>query len=200
MCNALHDDGGPPHAPARPMNALSRNEAATLRMLAECFLPLDASALPDAVDAEVVPFMDAWLGRLKPLEALRIRGLLRMFEHYYAVEKMDPTARFSKASREDQIAYLSGWEHSAMYARRLAFQGIRSMVTIAYDQHEKVRESQGRVDTAAVRAERAERFAAAAAMLEAEGDPVAVARASEEKSSRASSPPAAEPDPEEARA
>lgn len=186
--------------PASPMNALSRNEAATLRALAECFLPLDGGALPDAVDAEVVPFMDAWLGRLKPLEALRIRGMLRMFEHYYAIEKMSPLARFTQASRDEQLAYLSAWEHSAMYARRLAFQGIRSMVTIAYDQHASVRETQGRVDTPAERAGRATRFAAAAALLEAEGDPVACAR-SEARAPLASDAPApiAASDSEEAR-
>lgn len=148
------------------MKVLTRNEVALLRAIAQCFLPAGGRIAPDAIDAGVIPRMDEWMSRLRPMERLQIRGLFQLFEYYIAVEQMRPFARFTKADREERIAYLSSWEHSSVYARRLAFQGIRSMITLAYDQCQQVREQMGTdLESEEAAEAQARRLAEAAEML-----------------------------------
>ena len=100
------------------------------------------------------------------MELVRVRALFQLFEYYIAVEQMRPLARFTKASQEERVAYLSSWEHSAVYARRLAFQGVRSMITLAYDQSAQVRAQMGTdLESEEAAAAQAKRLAEAAEML-----------------------------------
>jgi hypothetical protein len=148
------------------MKVLTKNEAALLRALAQCFLPSGGGIDADAIDAGVIPRMDAWMSRLRPMELVRVRALFQLFEYYIAVEQMRPLARFTKASQEERVAYLSSWEHSAVYARRLAFQGVRSMITLAYDQSAQVRAQMGTdLESEEAAAAQAKRLAEAAEML-----------------------------------
>lgn len=148
------------------MKVLTKNEVALLRAIAQCFLPAGGGLSPDAIDAGVIPRMDEWMSSLRPKERLQTRALFQLFEYYIAVEQMRPFARFTRADRDERIAYLSAWEHSSVYARRLAFQGIRSMITLAYDQCQQVREEMGTdTDTDEAAEAQARRLAEAAAML-----------------------------------
>jgi hypothetical protein len=147
------------------MKVLSKADTATIRALAMCFLPRGGGIEHDAVDAGVLPFIDNWFAKLRPFEVLRIRALFGLFEYYIAIENLSPFARFSRAEREDQIVYLSTWENSSIYARRLAFQGVRSIITLAYDQHPGVQEQMGLGQSEEQLRAQAARLTEAAAML-----------------------------------
>jgi hypothetical protein len=153
------------------MKVLSKADTATIRALAMCFLPRGGGIEHDAVDAGVLPFIDNWFAKLRPFEVLRIRALFGLFEYYIAIENLSPFARFSRAEREDQIVYLSTWENSSIYARRLAFQGVRSIITLAYDQHPGVQEQMGLGQSEEQLRAQAARLTEAAAMLSGGSDP-----------------------------
>ena len=125
------------------MQALSKRDEKVVRALAQTLLTRGGKVRHDAVDAGVVRRIDRWMATLNRVEQLKIRGLFHMFELWYAVHAFSPLARFTKASSEQRSAYLATWEHSDMYARRLAFQGIRQIISIAYMEHSGVRSGMG---------------------------------------------------------
>jgi|ETNmetMinimDraft_26_1059896.scaffolds.fasta_scaffold117416_2 hypothetical protein len=125
------------------MKVLTKRDEKVIRALAQSFLTPGGGIREDAVDAHVVEFIDDWMSRLARAEQLKIRALFHMFEYWFAVHAMSPFARFTAATDDQRAQYLSAWEHSGVYARRLAFQGIRQIISIAYFEHGGVREQVG---------------------------------------------------------
>lgn len=80
---------------------------------------------------------------LNQAERLKMRGLFHLFDRWYAVHSFNPFSTFVKATKDQQSMYMSTWEQSDMYARRLAFQGLRQIISIAYMEHTGVRHSIG---------------------------------------------------------
>lgn len=76
-------------------------------------------------------------------ERLKMRGLFHLFDMWYAVHSFNPFGRFVNATKDQQSIYMSTWEQSDMYSRRLAFQGLRQIISIAYMEHTGVRWSMG---------------------------------------------------------
>lgn len=125
------------------MQALTKRDEKVVRALAQTLLTRGGPVRHDAVDAGVVERIDAWMATLNRVEILKMRGLFHMFDLWYAAHAFNPLARFVDASREQRAAYLATWEHSDTYARRLAFQGIRQIISIAYMEHSGVRRAMG---------------------------------------------------------
>ncbi len=121
------------------MQTLTKRDENVVRALALTLLTRGGKVDLDAVDAGVVKRIDRWMTDLNAVERLKIRGLFHMFDLWYAVHAFSPLARFTKANAEQRTAYLATWEHSEMYARRLAFQGIRQITSLAYMEHTGVR-------------------------------------------------------------
>lgn len=149
------------------MQALTKRDENVVRALAQTLLSRGGKVPHDAVDAGVVQRIDRWMATLPRTEQLKVRGLFHMFDLWYAVHAFSPFARFTKANAEQRTAYLSTWEHSEMYARRLAFQGIRQIVSLAYMQHSGVREGMG-IDDGTTPEEQLRRLADAASLLRSE--------------------------------
>lgn len=125
------------------MQALTKRDEKVVRALAQTLLTRGGKVPQDAIDAGVVRRIDTWMATLSPVELLKMRALFHMFDLWYAVHAFNPLARFVAAPQEQRAAYLATWEHSAVYARRLAFQGLRQIVSIAYMEHSGVRRDMG---------------------------------------------------------
>lgn len=128
------------------MQTLTNRDEKVVRALALTVLTRGGRVEHDAIDAGVVHRIDRWMGGLNAVERTKIRALFHMFDFYYAVHAFNPMARFHKANEEQRAAYLGTWENSDMYARRLAFQGVRQIMSLAYMEHGGVRERMGMDD------------------------------------------------------
>ena len=125
------------------MLALTPRDEKVIRTLAQAFLTRGGRVAADHVDARVVERIDAWMAQLTPVELVKVRALFHMFDFYYAVHALNPLARMVKASPDQVSAYLATWEQSDMYARRLAFQGVRQIISLAYMEDPSVRQALG---------------------------------------------------------
>ena len=146
------------------MQALNNRDEKVLRALAQTLLTRSGRVSQDAVDAGVVRRIDRWFGTLNAIEKTKIRALFHMFDLWYAVHAFNPLARFTSATREARTTYLATWEHSDTYARRLAFQGLRQIVSIAYMEHTGVRRDMG-IDEGLTPEQHLARLASAAELL-----------------------------------
>jgi hypothetical protein len=125
------------------MRVLTKRDEKVIRALSQCLLSRGGAVVEDAVDASVVERIDRWMLTLNHPERLKMRGLFHLFDLWYAIHSFNPFGRFVKASKDQQAMYLSTWEQSDMYSRRLAFQGLRQIISIAYMEHSGVRRGMG---------------------------------------------------------
>lgn len=125
------------------MKALTTRDRRVIETLAQAFLARGGAIREDAIDAHVVERIDGWMSRLRRTELVKVRALFHMFDLYYAVHALNPFARMVEASPDQVAGYLSSWEQSDMYARRLAFQGVRQIISIAYMEDSAVRAGMG---------------------------------------------------------
>ena len=114
------------------MSTLNARETRIVAALAQTIFPPDRSGITDAIDAGVVEYVDRWLGQLESFERLQIRSMFQLFEYSIAVETLRPMLRFSTATPAQRDTSLRGWMESNIYARRMAFNALRSVFTLAY--------------------------------------------------------------------
>lgn len=114
------------------MTTLNPRETRIVAALAQTIFPPDRTGITDAIDAGVVQYVDRWVGQLEPFERLQVRAMFQLFEYSIAVETMRPLLRFTNATPEERDTSLRGWMESSLYARRMAFNALRSVVTLAY--------------------------------------------------------------------
>ena len=114
------------------MSTLNARERRIVAALAQTIFPPDRSGITDAIDAGVVEYVDRWIGELESFERLQVRSMFQLFEYSIAVTTMRPMLRFTTASPAQRDTFLRGWMESTMYARRMAFNALRSVFTLAY--------------------------------------------------------------------
>lgn len=122
------------------MTTLNSREKRIVAALAQTIFPPDRSGITDAMDAGVVDYLDRWIGEVEPFERLQLRAMFQLFEYSIAVETFRPMLRFTNATPEQRDTSLRGWMESPIYARRMAFQALRSAISIAYLASPKVAE------------------------------------------------------------
>lgn len=123
-----------------PMTTLNPRERRIVAALAQTIFPPDRSGITDAIDAGVVDYLDRWIGEVEPFERLQLRAMFQLFEFSIAVETLRPMLRFSNATPEERETHLRSWMESSIYARRMAFNALRSAISIAYLASPKVAE------------------------------------------------------------
>lgn len=128
------------------MLLLTEAEAKLIRAVGQAMFPRDASDVPDGVEADVVGYVDRLLHESLPFERTQLRALLQLFDKGFAVWAMRPGARLTSGSVEDVTAYLRSWEESSVYARRMALEGLRSLLLMAWFGSEKVNRVLGVLD------------------------------------------------------
>ncbi|MEZ4320128.1 MAG: GMC family oxidoreductase [Myxococcota bacterium] len=125
------------------MQVLTESEARLVRQLGQAAFPRDTSDIPDGIDADVVGYVDTLLHESMPFERAQIRALFQLFDKGFTVWSANPRARLATASLEDVGDYLRTWEESNLYARRMAHEGIRSLLLMAWFGSQKVSEVLG---------------------------------------------------------
>lgn len=137
-----------------PYSVLTSAEARIVRALGRAFFP-DGGDLPGSDDANVVEYIDCYLTWMPAQE----RALVRlMFAAFGAGILLHPPRM--------RGAWIARWENSPLYPRRVLFQALRSVFTLAYCADADVLRKMGVDDGASILRRRAE-AAEAVALTEA---------------------------------
>jgi len=129
---------GPPVA---PLQSLSRREAAFVRAAAATIFPAGGAVSPSGGEARIAVHTDRWLVRVEPRVRLLMRLLFFLVEHatlFFPAPGLDGFRRFSSLRPDQREAALEGWRTSRLGPRRLAFQGLRAILTMGYLSHPPV--------------------------------------------------------------
>lgn len=122
---------------------LNPAERRVLRAIGQTMFPRGGAIDADATDADVVGYIEDYLGRLPALDRWQLRLFFRAFEVGFAAWSRNPGARFSTAHPDDRRDYLSSWEHSPRYAQRMGFNGLRMVFTFAWAESDAVKAGMG---------------------------------------------------------
>jgi hypothetical protein len=110
---------------------LTRFEARLVERLAMTMFPKEGPIAVDAVDARVVDYVDTYLTWMPKQERALIRVMFLVF---------GLTAPRTPWRRKE---WLEGWEQSRLYPRRVIFQALRSVLTLAYTSDPEVLRQMG---------------------------------------------------------
>lgn len=137
-----------------PYSVLTSAEARIVRALGRAFFP-EGGELPGSDDANVVAYIDRYLTWMPAQERVLVR---LMFASFGAGILLHPPRM--------RGAWIARWENSPLYPRRVLFQALRSVFTLAYTADADVLRKMGVDDGTSIllrRAEAAERARAALA-------------------------------------
>ena len=133
--------------------ALTQYETRIVQALADVmFVPTDT--LPDADTAGVIERVNMYLNALSMEQRAQMRAMFVAFDVGFPVVMRAPTKRFVDASFEEQQEYLQRAE-ATMGNPRMAFEGVRLVMLVAYAESGAVMESLGMVSRADRKARRA---------------------------------------------
>lgn len=114
------------------MATLTKQERKIVTAIGQTIFPPDKQGITDAIDADILGYVDKWVGDLQPWEKAQVRAMFQLFEFGIAVEKLRPSLRITNATLTEREEYLRGWMESPIYARKMAFNALRSVFTLAY--------------------------------------------------------------------
>lgn len=121
--------------------ALTQYETRIAQSLADVlFAPTET--LPDADTAGVVERLTMYIGALALEQAAQMRAMLVAFDVGFPVLMKTPTKRFIDASFEEQQEYVRRAEATTGNAR-MAFDGLRLVMLVAYTESNAVAEALG---------------------------------------------------------
>lgn len=110
---------------------LSGRDAAVLDAVGEAMFPAGGAIAASARDAGLISYMDDYFSWHSPANRFLMKLLFFLFEHATLV--FGPSRRrLSALDPRAREEYLAGWDESRFYLRRMAFQSLRAMVTMAY--------------------------------------------------------------------
>lgn len=115
-----------------PAELLSDRERQIVLAIGQTMFPRDTVIGIDADDADILPWVDDYLGRMPALGRNQIRALLSTFDLGYAAWAGRPRDTFRGARPADRAAYLESWERSTSYTQRMLYEAIRALLTFAY--------------------------------------------------------------------
>ena len=120
---------------------LTQYETRIAQALADVlFAPTET--LPDPDTAGVVERLTMYVGALDLEQAAQIRAMLVAFDVGFPVVMKTPTKRFIDASFEQQQEYVRRAEATSGNAR-MAFDGVRIVMLVAYTESDAVTEALG---------------------------------------------------------
>jgi hypothetical protein len=121
--------------------ALTQYETRIARALADVLFT-STDTLPDPDTAGVVERLSMYIGALDLEQAAQMRAMLVAFDVGFPVLMKAPTKRFIDASFEEQQAYVRQAEATNGNAR-MAFDGVRIVMLVAYTESNAVMEALG---------------------------------------------------------
>jgi hypothetical protein len=87
------------------------------------------------LDAGIPSFVDRYLGIVTPQTRTLMRLLFFLIEHgslIFPAPGLGGFRRFSALAPPQQAAYLSAWQRSRFFPRRVVFVSLRALLTMAY--------------------------------------------------------------------
>jgi hypothetical protein len=124
--------------PQSRLVSLSRAEFAVVDAAAETLFPPGGPLRWSGREAGTAVFLDAYVAAVPRNLRILMRMLLFLVEHATLVFPAPGgllgggMRRFSRLSSEQRVAALAGWERSTLFARRLVFTSLRSLLTMGY--------------------------------------------------------------------
>jgi len=112
-------------------NELGRKNYTIVCAVGEALLPEGGDIPPSYEEARVPQFIDEYLGFVPTTTRRLIKALFFLMEHATYLFAFT-TRRFSDLPVEKRVQYLSGWEKSRLYPRRVAFTSLRAIYGMAY--------------------------------------------------------------------
>jgi len=124
--------------PARRYRHFFPGEVAVVTSAGEAIFP-PGGRLPQAgSDADLTGYLDRYLGASPPRLRMLMRGLLFLVEHstfFLWAPGRAGWRRFSSLDLDQRMAVIEGWARSRVFARRLVFTSLRSLLTLAFLAH-----------------------------------------------------------------
>ena len=121
--------------PEVPPQVLRAREMAFLAAAADATYPAGGAIPTSGSQARVAERTDAWMAQVDPGMRLLMRLLFFLVEHatvLFPAPGRGGFRRFSSLAPHQREAALRGWATSALPPRRLVFQSLRAVVTMAY--------------------------------------------------------------------
>ncbi|MFQ5513346.1 MAG: hypothetical protein ACE5FG_02825 [Myxococcota bacterium] len=132
--------------PERPLEILHAGEYAFLAAVAEASLPPGGAPAPSGTEAGIPEYVDRYLTVLPRRLRRLMRALFFLLEHgtlLFPAGGLTGMRRFTCLPPTSRTRYLDGWRRSRLYARRLAFTSLRSVLGMAYLAHPAVQRDLG---------------------------------------------------------
>ena len=156
---------------SRSRNKILTNfEANIVSTLGQVMYPREGGIPVDAEQARALEYVERWLAALPLQERVLLRMLFLLIEFSMPVFGPSRARRFTQATPEAQYEYLTTWETSRIYFRRVSMYGLRSVFALAYFSDEGVREQIGfESGTTVLERHKSERHPVLAAVADAPG-------------------------------
>jgi hypothetical protein len=122
----------------RRFAVIARRDAAFLEAAAEAMFPAGGALPLSGHEADLPSYVDGMLGSLPRRLRFQIRALFLLVEHATLVFPPPGPRRFRRFSAlrpKQRVAVLEGWTESRLFARRLAFTALRTVLTMGYLGH-----------------------------------------------------------------
>ncbi len=100
--------------------------------------PAGALGVSGAAD-RVSVYVDDYAARLPTASRLQFRALLHAMDRGFGPWAGRPTARLTEARPKDVAAYLTAWAKAPTYTQRMLFEGLRTVLMMAYASDPEVR-------------------------------------------------------------
>ncbi len=128
------------------MGVLSASETRIVAALAEAMFPRERGVDVNGVEAGIAAYVDDYVAALPTFERGQIRALLAAFDRGFGVFRARPSQRFAGASLPERRDYVESWARSNTYTGRMVFEGLRTVMTIAFAESPAVRAAIGAGD------------------------------------------------------
>lgn len=144
------------------MGVLSAGEGRIVAALAEAMFPRERGVGVSGAEADIAAYVDDYVGALPAFERGQLRALLVAFDRGFGLFRARPSQRFASASLPERRDYVESWARSSTYTMRMVFEGLRTVMTIAFAESPAVRAAIGAGDGYEVALEREQLRIAAA--------------------------------------
>ena len=122
---------------------LSKSETRVVAALGQVMFPRGRSIAVDARDARLCDWVGAYLDAMPMMQRNQFKALIHSFNMSFGVAQMRPGSSFAAADPEAQREWIESWENSAIYQRRMAWDGLRTVLTMGYTESGAVRDALG---------------------------------------------------------
>lgn len=128
------------------MKVLTTNEARVVAALGEAMFPREKGVEVSAHEADLVAYVDDYAASLPSFERGQLKALLASFDRGFGMLQFRPTQRFASASLPERRDYVERCARASNYTARMVFEGLRTVMTMAFAESPRVREAIGVVD------------------------------------------------------